>query len=106
MQIAEIDNPSWIESRRRVYSVNGISPTLHGIGCGGNTEPKILENTNCLIQAGNLQGGVYDKIQESCRRVYSTSGIAPTVTTCAGGHREPKIIEDFDNTNNININKE
>ena len=24
-----------------MYSENGISPTLHGIGCGGNTEPKI-----------------------------------------------------------------
>lgn len=29
------------EIRRRVYSTNGISPTLCGLGCGGNTEPKI-----------------------------------------------------------------
>lgn len=24
-----------------MYSENSTSPTLHGIGCGGNTEPKI-----------------------------------------------------------------
>ena len=32
------------EMRRRVYDENGISPTLCGIGQGGNTEPKILTN--------------------------------------------------------------
>lgn len=30
------------EIRRRIYHSNGISPTLCGIGCGGNTEPKIV----------------------------------------------------------------
>ena len=43
MQIGELDLPQWRESRRRIYSNDGLSPTLHGIGCGGNTEPKILE---------------------------------------------------------------
>lgn len=55
------------------------------------------KNTNRLFQVGNLQGGVWDKIKESCRRVYSTNGISPAITTCGGGHREPKIIEDYDN---------
>lgn len=41
LQLGNVDKPEWRESRRRVYSENGISPTLHGIGCGGNTEPKI-----------------------------------------------------------------
>lgn len=43
IQVAEIDKPEWRESRRRVYSIEGLSPTLHGIGCGGNTEPKIAD---------------------------------------------------------------
>ena len=41
LQLGNVDKPEWRESRRRVYSENGTSPTLHGIGCGGNTEPKI-----------------------------------------------------------------
>ena len=44
------------------------------------------------VQVGNLQGGKWDKINESCRRVYSGDGISPTVHTCQGGNTEPKII--------------
>lgn len=33
------------------------------------------------------------KGNESIRRIYDPHGIAPSVTTCQGGHREPKIIE-------------
>lgn len=29
---------------------------------------------------------------ESIKRVYATSGKAPTLTTCQGGHREPKVL--------------
>lgn len=41
-QVAELHYPQWRESRRRVYTPNGVSPTLHGVGCGGNVEPKII----------------------------------------------------------------
>lgn len=47
IQVAEIDKPEWRESCRRVYSADGVSPTLHGIGCGGNTEPKIIDEQVC-----------------------------------------------------------
>ena len=30
------------EIRRRVYDPEGVAPTLCGVGCGGNTEPKII----------------------------------------------------------------
>jgi DNA (cytosine-5)-methyltransferase 1 len=30
---------------------------------------------------------------ESTRRIYGTTGIAPTLNTCGGGHQEPKIVE-------------
>ena len=34
----------------------------------------------------------YAKMHEQSRRVYSPSGIAPTVHTCGGGGQEPKVI--------------
>lgn len=30
------------EIRRRIYNPEWIAPTLCGVGCGGNTEPKII----------------------------------------------------------------
>lgn len=30
------------EIRRRIYATSGIAPTLCGLGCGGNTEPKVV----------------------------------------------------------------
>lgn len=44
------------------------------------------------VQVGNLHGGKWDKINESCRRVYSGEGISPTVHTCQGGNTEPKVL--------------
>lgn len=45
------------------------------------------------VQVGNLQGGKWDKINESCRRFYSGEGIAPTIHTCQGGNTEPKVVQ-------------
>ena len=50
------------------------------------------DNTIKCIQEGNLQGGKWDKINESCRRVYSENGISPTIHTCQGGNTEPKVM--------------
>jgi DNA (cytosine-5)-methyltransferase 1 len=44
------------------------------------------------IQVGNLTGGKWNKINESCRRVYSEEGISPTIHTCQGGNTEPKVL--------------
>lgn len=30
------------EIRRRIYDPSGIAPTLCGLGCRGNTEPKVV----------------------------------------------------------------
>lgn len=51
-------------------------------------------NSDRCIQVGNLKGGKWDKINESCRRYYSCKGIFPTLHTCGGGNTEVKIIED------------
>lgn len=50
-----------------------------------------LKDTDRLIQDGTLQSGKWDKINESCRRVYDPNGVAPTIHTCQGGNTEPKI---------------
>lgn len=51
-------------------------------------------------QIGNfLTGGSWDNPQ--CGRVYSADGIAPTITTCGGGNREPKILEIKERKENI-----
>ena len=50
-------------------------------------------NDDRCIQVGMLSGGMFEKY-ESSSRVYSSSGISPTLNTCEGGHREVKIIED------------
>lgn len=41
--IAKIDKPSWLDIMRRVYSINGKSPTLNTVGAG-NQQAKILQN--------------------------------------------------------------
>jgi DNA (cytosine-5)-methyltransferase 1 len=70
------------EQVMRVYSENGISPTLNTMQ-GGNREPKILKIVN---ETGNhYGGGVFDK-----------EGICPTLTSSSGGgvtNNLPKICE-------------
>lgn len=41
--------------------------------------------------AGNLCGGKWERVLDSCRRVYLQSGISPTVTTQQGGNQDIKI---------------
>lgn len=40
-----------------------------------------------------MLNGRYGNLLDVNRRVYSTSGISPTITTCGGGNTEPKIME-------------
>lgn len=46
------------------------------------------------IKVGDLKGGKWDKINESCRRVYSEDGLCPTITAMCGGNQEPKVAID------------
>lgn len=46
---------------------------------------------NELQLFANLEGGKWDKIHESARRVYKENGVSPTIPTCAGGNIEPKV---------------
>lgn len=40
-----------------------------------------------------MLNGRYKNLLDVNRRVYSTSGTSPTITTCGGGNTEPKIME-------------
>ena len=41
-----------------------------------------------------------------CGRIYSTHGLSPTINTCSGGQREPKIINDMADQNVIELPSE
>lgn len=86
-------NESKIKNYNRNFGSKGklqedICSTLQtAMGNGGGNIPL----TKC-VQVGNLEGGKWDKINESCRRVYSEEGLSPTIHTCQGGNIEPKVM--------------
>jgi len=51
-------------------------------------DKSLVDTSDCdMLGMVDLRGN------ESIRRVYSPTGVAPTLTTMGGGHREPKIAE-------------
>ena len=84
-QIMEFEYQDGVyETKQRVYSENGKSPTL----TAGNKE-QYIETHNKPEQVGTA---VDIKGHDQIKRVYSPNGKSPTVTTCGGGHREPKVV--------------
>jgi len=78
--------PSW-GGTNKVYGQHGKSPTvMAAAGMGGNREPKVETKPKQVGVAVDVNG--YDCL----KRVYSPDGKSPTVTTCGGGHREPKVV--------------
>lgn len=77
----------------RVYHSEGVavSQTAQGGGIGGVTGLYLVDKPNELQLFTNLEGGKWDKATDQIKRVYSEEGISPTVSTCQGGHREPKV---------------
>lgn len=53
-----------------------------------------------VMQVGNI---MQEKnfANPQCGRIYSTQGLSPTINTCSGGQREPKIINDMADQNAI-----
>lgn len=74
-----VDNPKRDSQRGRIYSPNGLAPTLNTVG-GGGLEPKIVVDGN-LRPDGHKQRA----------RVFSPDGIAATVV-CATDYKEPPCI--------------
>ena len=68
-----------------------VSPTLTAsMGCGGANTPYFNE-CKLLGRVEGINGHDYLK------RVYSTDGVSPTVSTCQGGNHQPKISVQKDN---------
>ena len=65
-----------------VVDPNGIAPT-HTAGHG---------NTPKIIQVGQMYGTEKEPNPQA-GRIYSADGISPTMDTCSGGNRMPKIVE-------------
>lgn len=51
-----------------------------------------IEETDKCVLVGMLNSGVYAKMHDIGRRVYSQDGISPTIHTMGGGNLEPKIL--------------
>lgn len=65
------------ETHRRLYSVEGISPTI----CARSDTPKI-------VVVGQLDMNAKNQV----KNVYDASGLSPTLDTAQGGHRQVKIL--------------
>ena len=78
--------PSW-GGTNKVYGQHGKSPTvMAAAGMGGNREPKVEAKPKQVGIATDING------HDILKRVYSPDGKSPTVNTCQGGNREPKVV--------------
>lgn len=75
---------------------NGTSNCLTSV----QKDNLIVETYNYPKVETELSGGKWDKTHEQSRRVYSVSGIAPTIHTMGGGNQEIKLV-----SNNYRIRK-
>ena len=76
IQVATLDKTAFprLEICRRIYSPEGIAPTIHTCG-GGGTEPKILVETprEGISRRGSFGGGFHMTLS-----IYGTDGLCPT----------------------------
>lgn len=93
-QIGTIDGDGH-EIRRRVYDTDGISPTLCGVGSGGNTEPKVLikdEDVN-PVRIGNIYGEQFGTGYAG--NVWDQDSVSPTIMTAQDGNRQPLVVDNI-----------
>ena len=74
-------------------------PTVFDVSqMGHEGKPRMYQDVAPTITARDYKeprmvGHIDLKGQDAIKRVYSAEGVAPTLTTMGGGHREPKIAE-------------
>ena len=83
-------------TKTRKREVRFIHPALQA-NCGATQATYLLERWTeekhqGIIQIGNLRKDKPNFANPQCGRVYSIEGISPTINTCQGGEREPKVI--------------
>lgn len=82
-----------------------VTANVEGCGFGGDINPQIARSLTATMNKMHRAGvdnyvsdsiemvGMLDmKGNEQVRRVYGTNGIAPTLNTMQGGHRQPKVL--------------
>lgn len=91
-------NSDTVSTIRATYYKNGERNVCENIE-NGNGYEGIVESNN-VKQIGNISEGnsSWDNPQTGC--IYSAEGISPTLNTCSGGQREPKIVCGIDKYNN------
>ena len=67
---------------------------------------KKMDNKELKCNCVGMLGGKYSNLLDIVRRVYDTNGIAPTQTTCGGGNREIKIIDDNSTSSTVTTRPE
>lgn len=82
------DNVSTI---RATYYKNGERNVCENIE-NGNGYEGVVESNN-VKQLGNISTDNSSWDNPQTGRIYSTEGISPTLNTCGGGQREPKIVQ-------------
>lgn len=78
-----LNNKGWYKSSNKVYSNEGIAPTITAMQ-GGNIKPKIVVDR---------VGGIFDKDgkRHQAGSVYNQEGLAPAIDTMQGGYRQPMV---------------
>jgi len=93
-------NPNYKSQANTIHNTEGKSGTIcagtHGYANG------YIETHDTPKQVGTA---VDIKGHDQIKRVYSPDGKSSTLTTCGGGHREPKVIVDKRKPNQINPSK-
>lgn len=83
---------------RDSYYKNGSRNICRNIECGNGYEG--IAESNSVKQIGNISNRKSSWSNPQTGRIYSTEGISPTLNTCGGGQREPKIVCGIDKSNN------
>ena len=83
-------NSDTVSTIRATYYKNGERNVCENIE-NGNGYEGIVESNN-VKQIGNISDGNSSWSNPQTGRIYSAEGISPTLNTCSGGQREPKIV--------------
>ena len=91
--VFDMSYPESTTRRGRVQEGGQVSPTL----MAGGEAPCYFEGVEAKVkQIGNLVDDSNRKFKNpQTGRIYDTDGLSPTVNTCQGGGREPKIATSY-----------
>lgn len=91
-------NSDTVSTIRATYYKNGERNVCENIE-NGNGYEGVVESNN-VKQIGNISEGNSSLGNSQTGHIYSVEGICPTLNTCGGGQREPKIVCGIDKSNN------